>query len=58
MMMMMKLTMTMLMSFVNFVDIYRVQPKFINALCEKIDTNTSAFLVLQVQLLRLLIVVG
>ena len=26
----------------------RVQPKFINALCEKIDTNTSAFLILQV----------
>ena len=25
----------------------RVQPKFINALCEKIDTNTSAFLILQ-----------
>ena len=54
----MMMMMMMLMSFANFVDIYRVQPKFINALCEKIDTNTSAFLVLQVQLLRLLIVVG
>ena len=29
---------------------FRVQPKFINALCEKIDTNTSAFLILQVKL--------
>jgi len=26
---------------------FRVQPKFINSLCEKIDTNTSAFLILQ-----------